>query len=55
MNLKFSKQIFEKYSNTKFHDKLSAGSRDVAYEQTDALTERHDKIIVAFHHFNERA
>jgi hypothetical protein len=35
MQLKFSRQIFEKASNTEFHHNPSRGSRVVAYRQTD--------------------
>jgi len=33
--LEFSQQIFEKYSNIKFHENLSCGSRVVSCGQTD--------------------
>jgi len=35
MKLKFSRQIFEKYSNIKFHENPSGGSRVVSGGQTD--------------------
>jgi hypothetical protein len=35
MKLEFSRQIFEKYSNTKFYENPSSGSRVVPWEQTD--------------------
>jgi len=43
MTLKFSQQIFEKYSNTKFHEHPSSGSRAIhvdgwADEGTDGKT-----------------
>jgi len=34
MKLKFSLQIFEKYSNVKIRDNASSGSRDVVGNQT---------------------
>ena len=42
MKLEFSEQIFEKYSNVKFHENPSCGSR-VLCGQTDMT-----KLIVAF-------
>jgi len=33
--LEFSRQIFEKISNVKFHENLSSASRDVLYGQRD--------------------
>ena len=39
MKLEFSRQIFEKYANIKFHENSSSGSRGVQCEQTD----EHDK------------
>ena len=45
MKLEFSRLVFGKYSNIKFHENLSSGSRVVACGQT----ERHDVVdIVAF-------
>jgi hypothetical protein len=35
MKLEFSRQIFEKYSNIKFHENPFSGSRDVLCRQTD--------------------
>jgi hypothetical protein len=35
MKLEFSKHIFEKYSNIKFHENPSSGSRVVPSEQRD--------------------
>ena len=46
MNLEFSQQIFEKYSNIKFHENPSSGSRVVPCGQTDMT-----KLIVAFRNF----
>ena len=42
----YSLQIVEKYSNTRFHENPSSGSRDVACGQTDMT-----KIKVDFRHF----
>ena len=44
MKLEVSRQISEKYSNTKFHQNSCSGSRDVPCGQTDMT-----KLIVAFH------
>jgi hypothetical protein len=44
MKLEFSRQIFEKYSNIKFHENPSSGSRVVPRGRTDMT-----KLIVAFH------
>jgi hypothetical protein len=52
MKLDFSRQIVEKYSNIKFHENPSFGSRVVPYWRTDGETEKPTdvtKIIVAFH------
>jgi len=35
MELEMSRQFFEKYSNAKFRENLSIGSRDVPWGQTD--------------------
>jgi hypothetical protein len=43
MKLEFFGQIFEKYSNTKFHKNLSSGSRVVPFGQTDVT-----KLLVFF-------
>jgi hypothetical protein len=54
MKLEFSRQIFEKYSNIKFHENLSTGSRVVPRGQTDRQTERQTgmtELTVAFHNF----
>jgi hypothetical protein len=40
MKLEFSINIFEKYSNTKFHENLSTGNRVVPCEQTNGQTWR---------------
>jgi len=40
MKLEFSRQIFEKYSNIKFHENSSSGSRVVPRGRTDRRTWR---------------
>jgi hypothetical protein len=47
MELDFSRQLFEKYPNVKFHGSPSIGSQVVPCGQTD----RHDEAIVAFRNF----
>jgi len=49
MKREFSKQIFEKSSNIKFHDNLSSASRVLPCERTDRRTDM--KLIVAFRNF----
>ena len=51
MKLEFYGQIFEKYSNTKFHENPSSGSRVVPSGWTD----RHDEANSRFPQFHERA
>jgi len=48
MKLDFCGQIFEKYSNTKFHENPSSGSQVVPCGQMDKWTDMM-KLIVAFH------
>jgi hypothetical protein len=54
VELEFSGQIFEKYSNIKFHENSSSGSRVVPcrrmYRQTEGLTDLR-KLIIAFRDF----
>jgi len=50
----FPLQIFEKYSNIKFHKNLSSGSRVVLCGRTDKRTDI-TKIIVVFLHSCYRA
>jgi len=50
IKLEFSRQIFEKYSNTKCHENLSIGSRGVPYGRTDRQTDM-TKLIVVFQSF----
>jgi len=51
MKLEFSRKIFEKYSNIKFHENPSSGSRVIPYGQTD----RHDEANTRLPQFYERA
>jgi len=46
MDLEYSRQIFEKDSNIKFHENPSSGSRVVPCGQTDIM-----KLTVAFRNF----
>jgi hypothetical protein len=51
MELEFFQQVFEKYSNIKFHDNPSCGSQVVPYRRTDGWTDREIdmmKLIVGF-------
>jgi hypothetical protein len=47
MKLVFSRQVFERSSNIKFHENPSSGSRVVPCGQTDGQTGM-TKLIVAF-------
>jgi len=51
MELEFSRQISEKYSDIKFHDNLSTGSRVFPCGRTD----RHDEVNSSFSQFCESA
>ena len=51
MKLEISQHIFEKFSNIKFHQYLSSGSRVVPCGQTDG----HDEADNGFSQFRERA
>ena len=54
MKLEFSRQIFEKYSNIKFHENPSGGIRAVPCGRTDGQKDRRTdmtKLIVAFRNF----
>jgi hypothetical protein len=51
MKFEFSQQIFEKYSNIKFNENPSSGTRDVPCGQTDS----HEKANSRFSQFGERA
>jgi len=49
--LEFSRQIFEKQPNLKFHENTSSGSPVVPCGQTDKVRERHDKANSRFSQF----
>jgi len=55
MKVEFCGQIFEKYSNNKFHENLSTGSRVVPCGLTDRRKERYDEVNRRFSRFCERA
>ena len=48
--IKFSAQIFEKYSNSKFHENLAGESRVVSRVRMEGQTDM-KKLIVAFRNF----
>ena len=50
MKIKFSRQIFEKSSNIKFHENSSSVSQVVPCDQTDGGTDM-TALIVAFRNF----
>jgi hypothetical protein len=54
MELDFFRQVFEKHSNTKFHENLASGSRVVPCGQTDGRTDGHDESNSRFLQFCER-
>ena len=54
MKIEFPRQIFEKYSNIKFHYNPYSGSRVVPYGKRYGRTDRPTdmtKLIVVFHNF----
>jgi len=51
----FLDSFFRKYSNTKFHENLSSGSRVVPCGRTDRRTDRHDEDNSRFSQFCESA
>jgi hypothetical protein len=52
MKFGFSRQIFEKYLNIKFHENLSSGTELFhADGRMDRQTEGHDQAKVAFRNF----
>ena len=55
MNLEFSWQIFEKYSNVNFHENPISGSRVVPSGLADGQTDRHNEASSRFSQFCERA
>jgi hypothetical protein len=50
MKLKFSRQIFEKYSTVEFHENPFTGSRVVPCGRTDGQADM-TKLIMAFRNF----
>ena len=50
MKFEFSRQIFEKYSNIKFHENPSSGSRVVPCGPTDGRTDT-AMLVVVFRNF----
>jgi len=50
MKVSFSRHIFEKYSNIKFHKNPSSGSRVVQYGRTDEHTDRQDALLRYSYH-----
>jgi len=48
MKPEYSPQIFEKYSNNKFHDSPPSGSRVAPYGRTYVRTDRHEEALVVF-------
>jgi len=50
MKLEFFRHIFEKYTNIKFHENSSSGSRIVPFGWTDGRTDM-SNLIVAFGNF----
>jgi len=51
LKLEFSRQIFKKHSNTKFHENPFSGSRVIACGQRDGRRDRMGKLTVAFLNF----
>jgi len=51
MKLEFSRQIFENYSNFKFHENSSSGSRVISCGQEDGQKERRDEANISFSQF----
>ena len=51
MKVEFSRQIYKKHANIKFHENLSRGSRVVPYEMID----KHDKANSRFRQLDEIA
>jgi hypothetical protein len=53
VKINFSRQIFEKYPNLKFHENPSTGNRVIACGQTDGPTDtdKHDEANIRFRNF----
>jgi hypothetical protein len=54
MQLEFSRQIFEKYSDIKIHENPSSGNRVVPYRHIDGRADRHVEADSRFSQFCER-
>ena len=50
-----SSRIFEKYSEIKFHENPSSGTRVIPYERTDGRTDRYDEANSRFSKFCKSA
>ena len=48
MNLEFSRQTFEKYSNIKFNENLSSGSQVAPSGRKEGQADRHEEAISCF-------
>jgi hypothetical protein len=55
IKLEFYIQVFEKYSNIRFHENPSSGSRVVPCGQADGWTDVNDEGNSRFSEFYERA
>jgi hypothetical protein len=55
MKLEFSRQIFKKSPNTKFHDNPSSGRRGILCGRRDGQTDRDDEVNSRFSQFYELA
>jgi hypothetical protein len=55
MRLEFSREVLEKFTNIKFHEYASFGSRVVPYKRTDGHTDRYDEANSRSSQFCERA
>jgi hypothetical protein len=51
MKLEFSRQIFEKYLNVKFHENTSTENRVVPCGQTDGCTDAYDEPSSRLYNF----
>jgi hypothetical protein len=55
MTIEFSRQFFEEYSNFKFHENSSSGSRIVPCVRTDGETARQNEVSSRFSQFCRQA
>ena len=53
--IEFSRKIFEKYSNIKFHENPSRGGPVVRCGRADGRTDKHDEAYSCFSQFSEHA